>query len=86
VAATTLAAWGGTVYSIGCSRGWVLPVSLAISTGVVATAGAASVVDVASVRGSFIINAATALVSTLVAIAYVTWKLRNHSRLGAATP
>ncbi len=86
VVAATLSAWGGTLYSIGCARGWVLPVGLAISTGVLATAAAASAVDVSTVRGSFIINAATGLVGTIVAFAYFTWQLRCHARLKAATP
>jgi len=86
VAAATLAAWGGAVFSIGCARGWVMPVGVSIATGVTATAMAASIVDVSSVRGSFMINTAIGLAGTLVAIAYFGWQLRIHSRLRAATP
>lgn len=86
VVAATLAAWGGTIYSIGCARGWVMPVSLAVSTGVLATVAAASLVDVSSVRGSFMINTATGLVGTVVAIGYFAWQLRRHARRKAATP
>lgn len=86
VLAATLSTWGGTVYSIGCARGWVLPVGLSISTGVLATVVAASAVDVSTVRGSFIINTATGLVSTVVALGYFSWQLRRHARLKALTP
>lgn len=79
IVAATLSAWGGTLYGVGCARGWVMPVSLSIATGVVATALAASTVDVSTVRGSFMINAATGLVGTLTAFAYVGWQLRRHA-------
>ena len=79
IVASTLAAWAGTVYSIGCARGWVMPVSLAASTGVLATVVAASMVDVSSVRGSFMISTATGLVGTVVAIGYFLWQLRRHA-------
>ena len=79
IAAATLSAWGGTLYGVGCARGWVMPVSLSIATGVLATALAASSVDVSTVRGSFMINAATGLVGTLTAFVYVGWQLRRHA-------
>jgi hypothetical protein len=79
VIAATLSAWGGTLYSIGCARGWVLPVWLAVSTGLAATVAAAIVVDVATVRGSFIINTATALSGTVVSFGYLVWRLRRHA-------
>lgn len=84
VVAATLATWGGTLYSIGCARGWVLPIGLTVSTGVLATVLAASVVDVSTVRGSFMINAAMGVVSTVVAFGYFAWQLRRHVRLKAA--
>lgn len=83
VVAATLSAWGGAIYSIGCARGWVLPIGWTVSTGVLATAVAASLVDVSTVRGSFMINTATGLVSTVVAIGYFSWQLRRHVRLKA---
>ncbi len=83
IVAATLGAWSGTVYSIGCARGWVLPLWLMASTGVAATVVAASLVDVSTVRGSFQISAATGVVSTLVAIGYFNWKLRRHAHLEA---
>lgn len=86
IAAATLSAWGGTIYSVGCARGWVMPVSVTVSTGVLATVAAASMVDVATVRGSFMINTATGLVGTVVAFAYFGWQLRRHARLKADTP
>jgi hypothetical protein len=80
IVAATLSAWGGTVYGIGCARGWVLPVSLSMSAGVAATALSAAAVDVSSVLGSFMINTATGLAGTVVAIGYFAWQLRRHSR------
>lgn len=85
VAGATLWVWGGTVYSIGCARGWVAPVSLMASTGVLATAAAAALVDVASVRGVFIVSAATALAGLLASLGYVGWQLRRHARLNLVT-
>jgi O-antigen/teichoic acid export membrane protein len=84
IVASTLAAWGGTLYSIGCARGWVLPIGLTASTGLVATAMAASLVDVSTVRGSFMINTATGLTSMLVAFFYFSWQLKRHLRLTVA--
>lgn len=83
VVAATLSAWGGAIYSIGCARGWVLPIGLTVSTGVLATVVAASSVDVSTVRGSFMINAATGLVSTVVAFGYFSWQLRRLVRMKA---
>ncbi len=84
ILASTLATWGGTVYSIGCARGWVMPLWLVVSTGLAATAIAASLVDVSTVRGSFQINTATGAVGVVVAIGYFTWKLRRHAHLKAS--
>ena len=86
VVASTFAAWGGTLYSIGCARGWVLPIGWTVSTGVVATAAAASWVDVSSVRGSFMINTATGLVSTVVAFVYFQSQLKRHQQRKAIPP
>ncbi len=86
VVASTFAAWGGTIYSVGCARGWVLPVWLTVSTGVLATVAAASAVDVSTVRGSFMINTANGLVGTVVAVGYFAWRLRGHARQQATTP
>lgn len=85
VLASTLATWSGTVYSIGCARGWVMPLWLVVSTGVTATAIAASLVDVSTVRGSFQINAATGAIGVATAVGYFAWKLRGHAHLKAST-
>ena len=86
VVATTLSAWGGTIYSVGCARGWVMPIGIVASVGVVATAVAASLVDVATVRGSFMINTVTGLAATVAAIAYFGRQLQRHARPKAALP
>jgi O-antigen/teichoic acid export membrane protein len=83
VLAATLTSWGGTLYSVGCARGWVLPVWWVIGTGLLATVGAACVVDVSTVRGSFMIGAATGLVSMVVALVYVARQLQLHTRATA---
>ncbi|MBY0468996.1 MAG: hypothetical protein K2Q07_08480 [Burkholderiaceae bacterium] len=84
ILASTLATWSGTVYSIGCARGWVMPLWLVVSTGVAATAVAASLVDVSTVRGSFQINTAMGGVGVVAAVAYFAWKLRHHAQLKAS--
>lgn len=85
ILASTLATWSGTVYSIGCARGWVMPLWLVASTGVAAIAMAASLVDVSTVRGSFQINAASGAVGVAMAIGYFAWKLKRHAHLKAST-
>lgn len=85
ILASTLATWSGTVYSLGCARGWVMPLWLVMSTGIAATVAAASLVDMSTVRGSFQINAATGAVGVLAAVGYFIWKLRRHAPLKAST-
>jgi len=84
VAATTLAAWSGTVYGVGCARGWVMPVTLIASVGMGATLAAVALVDVSSVRGAFMINAAGSAAGTCAGIAYFCWHLQRHARLRLA--
>ena len=86
VVAATLSAWAGTVYSIGCARGWVIPVGLNMGTGLLATVLAILAVDVATVRGSFMINTATGMVGVLVTVGYFTWQLRRHATAKAVCP
>lgn len=84
VAAATLAAWGGTLYGLGCARGWVVPFGWVVGAGVLSTALAASLVDLATVRGSYVINTATAAAGTAVSFFYFTWRMRRQARLKAA--
>lgn len=86
VSSATLAAWSGTVYSIGCARGWVMPVSLVGSVGMAATLAAAALVDVSTVRGSFMINTASGAAATVAAIVYFSWQLQKHARPRVALP
>lgn len=83
ILAATLATWGGAIYSIGCARGWVMPLWLVVSSGVTATVAAASLVDVSTVRGSFQINTATGGIGVVAAICYFAWQLRRHGLLKA---
>lgn len=85
VVAATLWTWGSTVYGIGAARGWVTPVGWMASTGVLGMALVASAVDLATVRGSFMIHAAAGFTSTVVACGYFSWQLRRHTRLCAIT-
>ena len=84
MAAATLAAWGGTLYSVACARGWVVPFGWVVGTGVLSTALAAGMVDVGSVRGGFVINTTTAATGTAVSFLYFVWQMRRHARLKAA--
>lgn len=79
VAASTLSAWAGAIYGIGCARGWVMPVSIGLVTSLLATIGAAAMVDVSTVRGVFLINTATGLVATVVTVWYFALQLRQHA-------
>ena len=77
LAAATLSAWGGTLYSVGCARGWVLPFWLAAPVGVLATVWAALTVDVASTRGSFMLSTAVAGAGLVVALGHLLWRLQQ---------
>jgi hypothetical protein len=81
LAAATLSAWGGTLYSLGTVRGWILPAWLAATAGVVAVAVAASTVDPATVRGAFVISSAMAGAGVLVGLAFLAQQIRRHIRL-----
>ena len=80
LAAGTLAAWGGTLYSIGSARGWVLPFSIAAPAGVLATVLAAQAVDLSTVRGGFMLNTAISGTALLAAWGYLQWRLHTHAR------
>jgi hypothetical protein len=83
VVGTTLAPWAGTVYSIGCARGWVPPLALVAGAGLGSTVLAAACVDVASLQGGLLINCAVAATGLLVGTAYVHLQLRQHVHLDA---
>ena len=80
VLASTLAAWGGALYALGCARGWVLPVRWAVGSGLLSSVLAVWAFDVTTVLGVFQMNAATAAVGVLVVGFYVGTELRrlNH--------
>ena len=77
VLASALTAWGGTVYSIGCARDWVQPLWLSAPAGLLATAVTALLVDVGTVRGSLLVQVASAAVALLVSSAYLAAKARQ---------
>jgi hypothetical protein len=82
LAAGTLAAWGGTLYSVGCALGWVMPIWLNAPVGLATTVLAVLLVDVSTVRGIFIINTATALAGLVASAGYLAWRV--HRQAGAA--
>jgi O-antigen/teichoic acid export membrane protein len=79
VASATLAAWSGTVYSIACSRGWVMPLSVGATAGIAATIGAALMVDVSTVIGCFQISTASGAAGVLVTVGYLIWRIGAES-------
>jgi hypothetical protein len=77
VLGTTLASWGGTVYSVACTRGWVMPLTLSATTGLASTALAAALVDVGSLRGALLINCAVGATGLLVGLGYLRHQLNR---------
>jgi hypothetical protein len=66
LAACTLSAWGGTLYSAGCARGWVLPFAWSVPAGLLAMSAVALSVDLSTVRGVLAVNVAAAATSLLL--------------------
>ena len=77
VLSASLAAWSGAVYSVGASRGWVVPSYLILPLGVGTVAIAVWLIDVSTVIGSFMMNTASAAVATVLVMAFVGFKLRG---------
>lgn len=80
VAAAVLAAWAGALYSIGAARGWLVPAPWVVGTGIVSTALGVAMFDVATVRGSLMLNTFTAGVSAVLMLAFVGRALRRYAR------
>ena len=81
VVSATFAAWGGALYSLGASRGWVQPVGVTIAGGVLAIVLVVSLVDVSTVRGAFMLNSATAFVGAALCFAYLFIQLQSQARM-----
>jgi len=81
VVSATFAAWGGALYSLGASRGWVQPVGLTITGGVLAIVLGVSLVDVSTVRGAFMLNSVTAFVGAVLCFAYLLVQLQRLARM-----
>jgi len=86
ILATALGAWSGALYTIGCGRGWVLPGSVAIGTGVLATLVGIRCFDLSTVAGNFKLTALTALVATGVSFVYVAHRLLRHRQAAPVSP
>ena len=80
MAAVSLTAWSGALYSIGCGRGWVLPGRLGIGCGLAATLLGIRCFDLATVAGNLALNVLTAGVGTVVTFAYVGGCLLRYRR------
>lgn len=81
IVSATLSAWGGALYSLGTVRGWIPPAWLSAVGGIAAAIVAASLVDVSSVRGAYLINTAIAAVGCAIAFGHLALRLRRHTRL-----
>ena len=80
LASGTMGAWGGALYSIGCSRGWVLPAVWSAPIGLLAMSGVALSVDLSSVQGVLMVHAAATAVQVILGVGYLrhqTLRMRN---------
>ncbi len=84
LAASTLAAWGGALYALGCARGWVLPLRWAVTSSAAGTLLAVAMLDLATPRGALKLNALTSIFSLLAILIFMAGHLRRLS--GAAPP
>ena len=75
LAASTLSAWGGTLYGIGCTRGWVLPFAWSVPAGLLVMSLVALSVDLSTVHGVLAVNAAAALTLLLLVSAFLGWRV-----------
>lgn len=79
-AASTLSAWSGAVYSLGCARGWVLPLGWAVAATLVGTVLAVLGLDLATPRGALAMNTLIAGLSLAAAVVFVALQLRQPPR------
>ena len=91
VLATALGAWSGSLYSVACARGWVLPGWLGIACGVAATIAGLRLFDLSTVAGSLRLTTLTAFVALVVNAGHFGARLLRHRRvelprLGKAAP
>ena len=77
VAASTLAAWSGAVYSLGCARGWVLPLGWAVAATLAGTVLAVATLDLATPRGALAMNTLIASLSLLAVLVFMAHHLRR---------
>jgi O-antigen/teichoic acid export membrane protein len=80
VLATAFSAWAGALYTVGCARGWVLPGTLGIGLGLVATLVGLRCFDLATVSGNFKLNTLTAFVALAVNVGFFGRRLLRHRR------
>ena len=85
VAATTLSAWAGALYGLGCARAWITPASISIPAGLLTMAIAVRLVDMSSVRGAFILNTAAAVIALVINSGYICFRLYQHRTVNQAS-
>jgi hypothetical protein len=83
LAAAAMGAWGGTLYSIGCARGWVLPALWSAPVGILAMSLVGLNVDLSTVRGVLMVNAAATATALVLAAAYLEHNTRQLRRSAA---
>ena len=75
VLGSTLAAWSGALYGLGCARGWVLPPAWVVGGGVGSTLLALLCFDVGSVGGALQMTALVAFTSLLMTLVFLRQRL-----------
>jgi len=81
VVGSTLAAWSGALYSLGCARGWVLPPAWVVGGGLVSTALSVACFDVSSVAGA--LQMTTLVAATNLAMNHVFMRQRLRALAAA---
>lgn len=85
VLAASFSAWSGAVYSVGAARSWVVPATIVIPSGIATLALAAWLLDLSTVAGGFMMNAAVSAMALLVTVGFVTARLRATRQLAETT-
>jgi O-antigen/teichoic acid export membrane protein len=84
VLGTAFTAWSGSLYSVACARGWVLPAALGIGCGLLAILAGLRLFDLATVAGNLQLTTLTAFVALVVNTGWFGASLLRHRR--AAVP
>jgi hypothetical protein len=80
VCGAALAAWSAAVYSASAARGWIVPATWLIPTGIAVTAFCAVGLDMSTVAGALLMNVATTGAALAISIAAVALRLAGAAR------